>query len=391
MSRNGEHAASTRPTRAGQAWRLKLLLSVLATVLVLGGVLYQFSKSFQHRVSGFICAGDQFLPRQEIARDVFVLPHSAGYDGQFYYYLAKHPLGRPGELKYLDIPAYRYQRIGYPLLARLLAFGSVAAIPSTMLLINMLGIVVSVILFSVWLKEKHIDPLYASLFAFAGPLLYPLLRDLSEISAAVFTIGALLAYSRRRFWLGGGLLGYAMLCREVMFGAALVLVFDWLFLQKQKRAWATPLLAACMMFGWHLFVYLHTHAETYPFHSNFAAPGVGMLRHVQELFVLRAHVRLSERLVLATVLLIIVASVATAVWEFARSRQALSLGLLGYTLMPVLQGPWVWVEPWGYARMLVPSLTLLMACFARSGSKWYLVTLGLHALLFVVSLAWLFP
>ena len=383
--------ARETPTRAGRRWLLRLCYSLVVGGVVLTWVLHDFSKPFQHRVSGFVCVGDQFLPPQETSPDFVIFRNTPGYDGQFYYYVAKHPSARPDELRYLDIPAYRYQRIGYPLVARLLSFGNSSAIPSALLITNLLGIFVSVILLAVWFRERGIDPRYTLLFALSGPLIYPLLRDLSEIVTAVFMIGGLLAYFRRRYWLGGLLLGYAMLSRELSFGIAMVLVVDWLFLQKQRRSWITPLLSSCIMFSWHLFVFFRTHATTYPFHSNFGMPGIAVLGHLRELLVSRPDVPLSEQLILVTSVLIILLSIGTAVWELIRSRHPLSLCLLGYSCMPLLQGTWVWVEPWAYCRMLVPSLTMLVLCFAHSGRRWYLVPLGLHASLFVSSLAWLLP
>ncbi len=53
---------------------------------------------------------------------------SEGYDGQFSYYIARNP--DPAELlPFLDVPAYRYQRILLPLLARFLSLGNVEIIP----------------------------------------------------------------------------------------------------------------------------------------------------------------------------------------------------------------------------------------------------------------------
>jgi hypothetical protein len=380
---------SSVPARVTRTWLLRVLATLLVAGSVLTAVLYYFSKPYQHRVSAFICMGDQLLPPQERPRDVYVFRDSFGYDGQFYYYLARHLAGRPDEVRYLDNPAHRYRRIGYPLLVRLLSFGITSAIPSALLLVNLLSVFASIVLLSVWFRERGIDPLYALLFALSGTLLYPLLRDLSEIVTAVFMIGGLLAYFRRRYWLGGFLLGYAMLTREVSLGIALVLVVDWLFLRKQKRSWITPLVSACIMVGWHLWVFFRTNAATYPFRGNFGTPALAMLRHAHELFVARADVRLAEQIVLATSVLIIALSIGIAVWEFTRSRHPLSLCLLGYSFMPLAQGAAVWVEPWSYCRMLVPSLTMLVLCFARSGSRWYLLPLSAHGLLFVASLAWL--
>jgi hypothetical protein len=58
-----------------------------------------------------------------------------GYDGQFYYYIAVDPDPQRTSPR-LDVPAYRYQRLLYPLLARALAFGRPEAIPWTLLAIN---------------------------------------------------------------------------------------------------------------------------------------------------------------------------------------------------------------------------------------------------------------
>ena len=58
-----------------------------------------------------------------------------GYDGQFAYWIARDP--RPTAAgPHLDVPAYRYQRIVYPLLAWALAAGQAAAVPWTLVLIN---------------------------------------------------------------------------------------------------------------------------------------------------------------------------------------------------------------------------------------------------------------
>src|SRR5690606_33211595 len=54
-----------------------------------------------------------------------------GYDGQFTYWIALEP--RPEAVgPRLDVPAYRYQRILLPLVARLLALGLPGLIPWTL-------------------------------------------------------------------------------------------------------------------------------------------------------------------------------------------------------------------------------------------------------------------
>ena len=60
-----------------------------------------------------------------------------GYDGQFFYYLALDPINARW---YMDVSTYRYTRILYPMLARVLALGRPDLIPVTLFLINWLAI-----------------------------------------------------------------------------------------------------------------------------------------------------------------------------------------------------------------------------------------------------------
>lgn len=71
---------------------------------------------------------------------------SEGYDGQFAYYAARDPLN--GWL-HCDIPAYRYQRILYPMLARLLALGQKGLIPFTLPLVSIIALGAGT-----WLTER---------------------------------------------------------------------------------------------------------------------------------------------------------------------------------------------------------------------------------------------
>src|SRR5512143_1776273 len=58
---------------------------------------------------------------------------TSGYDGQFAFQIALDPLD--GWTK-TDVPAYRYQRILYPLAARILALGNADLVPWTLIVVN---------------------------------------------------------------------------------------------------------------------------------------------------------------------------------------------------------------------------------------------------------------
>ena len=62
---------------------------------------------------------------------------SEGYDGQFVYYIARDPTSAE---RFLDVPAYRFQRILLPVMGRVLALGSVDLLPGALLAVNLVAL-----------------------------------------------------------------------------------------------------------------------------------------------------------------------------------------------------------------------------------------------------------
>jgi len=121
-----------------------------------------------------------------------------GYDGQFAYQIALNPLGAA---PYIDVPAYRYQRILYPLLARLLALGQPALIPWALILVNIAAIGVGTWATGGLLKELRVCRWYALVYGLYGGQLLALRTDLNEPLAQGLVQLAMLAWMKeRRAW-----------------------------------------------------------------------------------------------------------------------------------------------------------------------------------------------
>ena len=153
-----------------------------------------------------------------------------GYDGQFAYQIALKPLGAA---PYLDVPAYRYQRILYPMFARLLALGRPELIPWTLILVNLTAIGLGT-----WATERLLVDLgasrwYALVYGLYGAQLLALRADLNESLAQALVMWAVLAWAKDRRWLAMVAFGLAALAKET----ALIFLAAYMLYTLQRRAW----------------------------------------------------------------------------------------------------------------------------------------------------------
>jgi hypothetical protein len=147
----------------------------------------------------------------------------AGYDGQFAYYIALDP--RPAAvIPHLDVPAYRYQRVLYPRLARLLAWGQPVLIPWTLVLINLVALVAGTALVERWLVLHSVSRWYALIYGLWIGVVSAVRVDVSEPLCYALVMAAMLADHRGRRWLAALCLALAMLSKEtaVLFVVALL-------------------------------------------------------------------------------------------------------------------------------------------------------------------------
>jgi hypothetical protein len=185
------------------------LLCYLGVILALGG----------GNPLTFVRLGGGFVNGLPVADS----PSQQGYDGQFAYFIALDP--RPAAvIPHLDVPAYRYQRLLYPLLARLLAWGQPALIPWTLVLINFIALVAGTALVERWLVAHEVSRWYALVYGLWIGLVTSTRVDVSEPLCYALVVGAMLADNRGRRWLAALCLALALLAKEtaVLFVVALL-------------------------------------------------------------------------------------------------------------------------------------------------------------------------
>lgn len=234
--------------------------------------------------SAFVAAGDIFADAAHVPPGLHVRPHSSGYDGQAYYRLALDPftLQPSAHGIRLDNPAYRQQRILYPLLAWALSLGRPALLPWALIAINLAGLAAIAALGAALARSFGRPAWWGAL-----PALYPgfaatLALDLTEIVEPALLLGGLLLLRRGRYAGSALCLTLAVLGREtaLLVPAALGLLWAIERLRKVRPARPAALFVAPLAtyLAWQGLLWSRWH--TLPFqgnNGNFGAPLAGLL------------------------------------------------------------------------------------------------------------------
>lgn len=138
---------------------------------------------------------------------------SEGYDGQFFYAIAKY--ADPQEAaQYLDVPAYRYQRILLPLLARGLSFGDASLLAWMLPLIGLVSHLVGVHVLGQLFQRWGISRWYALGYGLLLGCLLSMRLALPETLAFALVIAAVSSEQRGCSPLAWLLLSLAVFAKE---------------------------------------------------------------------------------------------------------------------------------------------------------------------------------
>ena len=136
-----------------------------------------------------------------------------GYDGQFSLYVARD-LNPQSVAEHLDVPAYRYQRILYPVLARIFVGGSQTLIPWSLLLVNLCALVAATALLGAFIEQRGFPSHYALIYGLWVGLVAAAGLDLHEPLAYGLVILGWFWRFRNRPILGAAALGLALFTKE---------------------------------------------------------------------------------------------------------------------------------------------------------------------------------
>lgn len=182
----------------------------------------------------------------------------AGYDGQFYYQIARDPLHAA---PFLGKPAYRYQHIVYPLLVAVLSVGQAGLIPYMLLLVNLVSLVFGTELVARLLIKKNLSPWYSLAFGLYFGQTAAFLYDLTEpLTYFLVCLGLLLLFQKRPT-LAAIMCGLAVLSRETAILFPLGYIAMYLYQRRWQDVSRFLLMSIVPTIAWYFIVGLHFHTN----------------------------------------------------------------------------------------------------------------------------------
>ncbi|MFH0787266.1 MAG: hypothetical protein V2B13_06580 [Pseudomonadota bacterium] len=357
-----------------------ILLLVALTFL---SILFLYSLKFNRNITGFMVIGDYFKAPQIWTSQTLIHKNSVGYDGQFYYFIAHDPFILGQSYDHIDFPAYRYQRIIYPLTAWVLSLGQPPWIPYMLVAVNLFAVLVGtyfiILLLEFYGRNPWVSLFYPALWGF----LLCLLRSLPEPLAITFVVMAVFFYLKGKTLCQVISLSLAALTQEttLLVSIAFFLYFFW------KRDLKRSLYMVFSIFSYLVWqLYIHFRFQTFSFiggTKNFSPPFLGITEKFHSL----SQGSLSYEIIAELLFLFLISVlIITALYDIFKYYSPLTLSFLGYALMTALLNHLIWVEPWSYARATLGLLVFNLLIFTKYGRKLNLFPMFLIPVIFLLSI-----
>lgn len=258
--------------RAGRAWLARRwraaavnLDSAVVALAISGffvGVAVHGVKEHEGNYSGFLYLTPPFaaapvLDDQPELRRSLVLARS-GYDGQFMFLMAFDPfltrLDPPQYSQVVDSPAYRYGRIGFSALTRLVSGGNPAAFTFTMVWLVVLGHVAAGFFLLLLARQAGASPWQALAYVLVPGFLVSVARALPEPITAALLLAGLWAWLGSRTRVAIACWSLSLLVRETGIILILAVVAHGLWTRRPRRDSLWLLTSFVPMVAWRLYV-----------------------------------------------------------------------------------------------------------------------------------------
>jgi hypothetical protein len=340
-------------------------------------VLVTYVAAFHGDSSALVCVARERLGRVPYEHIRIGFDRN-GYDGQFYYALARAPWRRHDFG--IDAPAIRQARILYPALSWLLSGGDAQRLLWAMPLVNLLAIAALAGLGAEAARAYGLSPWWGALLPFAVNAGMPALRNLTDVLSTLSVAALLIAWLRRWPWWALGLSAAATLfSREQNVAVVLLVLLFVLRSADSDRRRLTSLLGALLLWSLWLSVLRLFYGEwsLLPAGGNLGPPLAGMLYRWTHLATESRSFALFHVLCMGTLTVQLALVLALLVKPGDR---VIRLTALAGAALALLGGMSLYGDNWSYPRVFAwLPLGVWLGC-VQLRWRWPLVALSAPAL-----------
>jgi hypothetical protein len=329
-------------------------------------------------VSLFVIAGGVNVDASKVPPGLTVIPNIGGYDGVWFYRLAINPLTsvQAAHGIRIDNPAYRQQRVMYPLIVWLLSLGNVTWIPWLLVIVNILAAAAMAAFAGAFAKRFGLNALWGVIVPLYPGFVLTLSRDLAEIVTAAFAMGAIWAITSRRNTTAAILLTCAVLTRETTLLLAFALAAAWLIervLHRERRIAAITFSVPIAVYTvWQIVLAFRWGVS--PLRAGAPDRALPLVEFAQFLAAASFRRNHQERLYfLESFFLAAVVIAIVLVWRRSRAPLEWRLAWLGYLAIFSILPHTIWIEDYGFLRifadLFLVSAALIIPSF--SAARWF--------------------
>ena len=387
--RLGLHRLEARYAQARPA--LKSIAVVALVFLFFFSSMVEELKTFEGNYTGFLHVSKKRynkVPFQdELHPELMVSKY--GYDGQFFYLMAFDPLMsrfRDDPQLYrniVDAPPFRYRRIGFSLLTKIVSLNQSVFFPEAMMfLLLAFHMLAAWILTRIAIRSGR-SPFWALLYVLIPGFTISMKTALPEpISAALLLLGIYL-YLRERVGLSALSFAFSLLVRET--GVLVILVLISIEIFKKKNISNALLLAAAGLphLLWRLFITWRLWGD-YGMEAFYYEPGNLTLPFlgVAQLFSAITQGSYRHELVKSALAFpfLLLAMLLLALWALRFRKDFLTISVMIYSFIALsLNFSKVWVQVGNVERQSFESFVCMLVLFLTSTEKRFWLSVGFFA------------
>jgi len=320
--------------------RRTLLLVVLLTGLIYGGVVAITAHRYDNNVSALIVAGESFVEQYpgSPGRHIVIYRHDS-YDGLGYYYIAGNPFMRAPTIG----DALRYQRIGYPLLVWAVSLGRRDWQPAAMAAVNIAAVLAVALIAATIIRwyAPGVSPWWALACAVNPALLIGVRDDLIEPLLTALALAALLLYLRGRVVWAALVFAAVLLTREVGILYLLPLLVAEVVARRPRRLGLLAFSVAPYLVWERVVARVIGQSSTVTVEHNFQPLLVGMRLVLAGLFRAPAWQRIHFPAIVAA-MVVVVAALAVAAWQARRRYDVVLGGIIAHGGAALFGGYVIW-------------------------------------------------